>query len=1158
MTLKSILKSFGAGLLALALICGVSAPLPVHAQVVGGTISGTITDSSGGAIPNAKVTIKNIATGIARSVTTNSDGYYTASNLLPGSYEVTISAQGFNTEVKRGIELTVGGLQTLNLTMQVGTITKTVEVTTEAPTVQLSTSDISATVNATTVRELPLNGRSWTDLATLQAGVDAIQTQPSFAVGADRGNRGFGQQLTISGARPQQNNYRLDGASLNDYANGGPGSVLGGNLGVDAIQEFSVLTSNYSAEYGKTSGGVVNAVTRSGANSFHGSAYEFLRNSALDARNFFDAGTIPAFKRNQFGGSVGGPIVKDHTFFFADYEGVRQGKGISTLLTVPSLNARNGILANGNPPVASCAAIPNTTLLVPGQSNVCIHNSALLYFPLYPKPNGPVTSNPDNAQFTFAGQQVVNENFLTARIDHKFTDKDSLFGTYVFDRTPYSAPDSFDNVMLGSLTSRQIAVVEETHTFNPGLVNSIRFGFNHAAVNNNQGVSAINPAAKDPTLASFAGRTAAQVQISSGLSPLPGGVGSLPTYYYNWNSFQLYDDAFLSRGTHTIKFGGVVERMLLEIRAFSDPNGIWQFKNLTNFLTNNPRRIQGGVVSTVTPRHLRTNLFGAYVQDDWRVRPNFTLNLGLRYEMSTVPTEANGKLANLRKLTDATAHLGDPFFSNPTLKNFEPRVGFAWDPLHNGKLAVRGGYGMFDVLPLPYQYILLTTLAAPFFQYTIVKDPPAPGCTTCFTSTTPFFSGLPSTLPSSRLRTTFVEPNPKRNYVMQWNLNVQYQLTPNLSAMVAYVGSRGLHQPFRVDDSNQILPTLTPQGYLWPQVDAAGNLTSGPNVGLAPEPFNPTFNSVRGMFYQGRSYYDAMELQVSKRMSHGFQMQGVYTWGKSIDTSSATVAGDAFGNSISSLNYFDPKVGRGVADYNIGRTLVLSGTWQIPTAKSFTGPARWITDGWQLGLIFTASDGVPFTATWGTGSDPANSLNNDDWAYIKLTGGPGCKSLTNPGNPNNYIKTQCFSVPTAPNLAFWNANCDPVPLSLGLLPGQTFDPLNPANPAPGFTPQPQLPALPCFNLRGNAGRNILVGPGITEVDFSVFKNNYIRKISENFNIQFRAEFFNLFNHANFAPPTTPDNTDIFDGTGTSTGVAGLLSRTTTTAREIQFAIKIIF
>ncbi|HET6930205.1 MAG TPA: TonB-dependent receptor, partial [Candidatus Acidoferrum sp.] len=262
------------------LILAILFAVPTLAQVAGGTLSGTVSDPNGSGVPQAKLVIKNIATGVERTTTTNGDGFYTTVNLLPGSYEISITATGFNSETRHGVTMTVGSQITIDITLRVGTISNKVEVTAQVPDVQLQSSDISAVVMANTVRELPLNGRSWTDLAALQPGVSTIQTQPTFAVGADRGNRGFGQQLTISGARPQQNNYRLDGVSLNDYANGAPGSVLGGNLGVDAIQEFSVLTSNYSAEYGKTSGGVVNAITRSGTNDFHGSAYEFLRNSA--------------------------------------------------------------------------------------------------------------------------------------------------------------------------------------------------------------------------------------------------------------------------------------------------------------------------------------------------------------------------------------------------------------------------------------------------------------------------------------------------------------------------------------------------------------------------------------------------------------------------------------------------------------------------------------------------------------------------------------------------------------------------------------------------------------------------------------------------------------------------------------------------------------
>jgi hypothetical protein len=1138
-------------------MCGIYFSAPASAQVAGGTLSGTITDPSDKLVPQAQVSIINVATGITTTVTTNTDGFYIAPNLLPGEYQVTVSAKGFNTETRKGISLTVGAQQVFNLTLRVGSAAKTVvEVTTEAPAVQLASSDISAVVNATTVRELPLNGRSWTDLAALQPGVDTIQTQPTFAVGADRGNRGFGQQLTISGARPQQNNYRLDGVSLNDYANGAPGSVLGGNLGVDAIQEFSVLTSNYSAEYGKTSGGVVNAITRSGTNTFHGSAYEFLRNSKLDAANFFEAGQRSPFKRNQFGGAIGGPIVKNHTFFFADYEGIRQSKGIANVNFVPSPKARTGLLCSnpaGAPPSKPCSTMqvavdPNVKqYLVQPAVGGFTHS-------LYPDGQGAPIGNGDVSVFTFSGQQIINENFVTTRIDHKFSDKNSLFGTYLFDKTPYSAPDSMGNVELGSLSSRQIVAAEETHSFTPVFVNAVRFGYNHESVNNNQSLTAINPVAGLTSLCAFCAtatspaRDAAFVNVG-GLSPMPGGVGGLPTYFYHWNSFQGYDDAFLNHGTHTIKFGFAFERMLLQATALTDPNGIWFFNNLQDFLTNSPSKFQGGIASSLTPRNFRQSIFGGYIQDDWRTKPYLTLNLGLRYEMATVPTETNGKLVNLRQLTDPLPICGvlvalscsgtGALYSNPTLHNFEPRIGFAWDPLHNGKMAVRGGAGLFDVLPLPYQFVLLETQAIPFFQYVTLKG-------------IPFFQ-VPPVTAGNKLRSTFIESNPKRNYVAQWNLNLQYQLTPSLAAMVAYVGSRGVHQPFRVDEADLIIPTKTSAGYLWPQVDVNGNLINGPNAGNPPDPINKAFGSIRGMFYQGRSYFNALELQLAKRMSHGFQVQGTYTWGKSIDTSSATVAGDAFGNSISSLNWFDMRLTRGLSDFNVGRTLVVNGTWDIPSAKSFTGPARWVTDGWELGLILTVSDGVPFTPTWGTGSDPANTLSSDDFAFPNRLGGPGCSSLTNPGNPANYIKTQCFAVPTAPNDAFWTANCDPAPPSLGT-PIRGDATTNPPTP-----PVPWLSPLACFNLRGNAGRNILIGPGITNLDFSVFKNNRVKRISENFNVQFRMEIFNIMNHANFAPPQVGDgNSDIFDGTGAGNGIAGTLVRTTIPERQIQFALKFIF
>jgi hypothetical protein len=1108
----------------------------LHAQVAGGTISGTVTDSSGRVINKVEITITNVATGVTRVVTTNDEGFYSAPNLLPGTYELKFSASGFKVEARKNIELTVGALVGLDQTLRVGSLSETVVVQSEIPAVQLSTSDLSAVVNATTVRELPLNGRSWTDLAQLQPGVSAIHTQPDFSAGTDRGNRGFGQQLTISGARPQQNNYRLDGVSLNDYANGAPGSVLGGNLGVDAIEEFSVITSNYEADYGKTSGGVVNAITRSGTNQIHGSAYEFLRNSKLDTKNYFDVGNIPPFKRNQFGGTLGGPIVKNHTFFFVDFEGIRQSKGITTVATVPSAAARSGTLCSSPDPGSTCTPTP-----------VTVDPAAQAYFTFYHLPNnGAVAgSNGDLGIFTFAGQQVVNENFLTARVDHKFSQNDNLFGTYLYDKTPYSSPDGLENVEFSTLTARQFVALEETHIFSPRFANSIRIGGNHEGVNNNLSLKAINPDASRTDLgvggSAFAGRDATQVLIGGGVSDFSGGVGGSPTYLYHWNSIQAYDDAFFTKGTHSVRFGGAFEGMLLNVTADTDPNGIWRFADLNGFLTNNPTKFQGGIASTLSPRNLRQNIFGLYLQDDWRWKPNLTLNLGLRYEMSTVPSETSGKIANLRNITDALPVCGTlraggctgtgPFFNNPTLHNFEPRFGFAWDPFRNGKTAVRGGIGLFDVLPLPYQFVLMTTQSAPFFSYTSVNSP-GPGT---------FFSGLTS-FPDNTLRSTYVA-HAKRDYVAQWNFNIQQQITPSLAGMVAYVGSRGIHQPFKVDEADLVIPTKTPYGYLWPQVDINGNLTTGPNAGNPPSTINPNYGSIRALFYEGHSYYNALEAQLSKRLRRGFQMQGVFTWAKSMDTSSASVAGDTFGNSISSLHWFDMRLSRGLSDFNVDKTLVVNGTWELGTPKSLSAPSQWALGGWELGLIFTASGGVPFTPTFGTGSDPQGSLSSDDWAFPNRLGGSGCNSLTNPGNPNNYIKTNCFLVPTWPgDVNSWAANCNQFPPSAQSASGP---------PVAAIFPQ-------CFNLRGNSGRNILIGPGVTSLDFSLFKNNYIKRISERFNLQFRAEIFNILNHPNFAPPVQGVNTDIFDGTGAPNPAAGLLTRTTTTAREIQFALKIIF
>ena len=378
--------------------------LPLHAQVSGATVSGTITDATGAVIAGAEISVRNTDTGIVRNTTADSAGFYTVPNLTPGPYEVKVSARGFNTAVQSNLTLAVGAQQQLNIPMKVGETSQTVQVTEAAPQIELTSSTLSGQIQAQEVRELPLNGRDWTSLATLSPGVNALETQQPFDAGNLRGNRGFGAQLTISGGRPTQNNYRLDGLSINDYGNAGPGSVIGGNLGVDAIAEFSVITGNYSAEYGKTSGGIVNAISKSGTNAFHGDAYEFFRNARLDANDFFSnaAGQPkPTYRRNQFGASAGGPIRKGRTFLFGDFEAIRQAQGSpSGNSNVPSDNARKGIIVdkNGNllgadgkpasPWTGPCPNPATQTNLAPGQAGFCVDNNAEKFLAIYPHAPG--------------------------------------------------------------------------------------------------------------------------------------------------------------------------------------------------------------------------------------------------------------------------------------------------------------------------------------------------------------------------------------------------------------------------------------------------------------------------------------------------------------------------------------------------------------------------------------------------------------------------------------------------------------------------------------------------------------------------------------------------------------------------------------------------
>src|SRR3989441_7041275 len=546
------------------------------AQVSGGSISGTIMDASQSAIPGARITLTNVANAVSRVVETDATGFYTAPDLLPGTYDMNVAAAAFTTQVRTGILVNVGVGLVFNIVLQAGDPDQVVRVGVSAAPADQASPGVLGNVSAATVRDAPLNGRDWTQLATLQAGVTGIQA--GGAQGGGNSQRGFGAALSISGARPDQNNYRLDGVSINDYSNGAPGSVLGDNLGVDAVEQFSVLGSNYPAEYGRTTGGVINAVTRSGTNAFHGSVYEFLRNSALDARNFFDA-RIPPFKRNQFGGSLGGPLRKDRTFVFGDYEGLRQSLGITQVNTVPSAAARKGVLSTGS---------------------VVVDPAVSRYLQaFYPLPNGPSLGNGDTGIFSFAGQQVTTENYFTTKIDRKFSEHDSISGTYMRDNSKVVQPDAFDELLSNVVSRRQLITLHQQHIFNPKFLNAARFGFNRAVAIEGGVSKVMNPFLADSAFGFIPGQFVGAIQSVPGLTNFAGGLNAQrPGTRGNsrnlfWNSFQWTDDLFLIKGIHALQLGALVERMQDNLLSTTRINGVFKFSSLSDFLTNRPRNFTG-------------------------------------------------------------------------------------------------------------------------------------------------------------------------------------------------------------------------------------------------------------------------------------------------------------------------------------------------------------------------------------------------------------------------------------------------------------------------------------------------------------------------------------------------------------------------------------
>src|SRR2546425_12337812 len=672
---------------AVVLLCGTLA----YGQNTAGTILGVVSDESGARLPGVAVTITHLDTGIVRSVTTDEGGRYRAPGLGLGNYEVKAELPGFRTAVRTGIQLMVAAEEVVNLTLSVGAVTEQVQVTGEPPLVETTSATLSGLVDDKKIRDLPLNGRSFEQLAFLQPGVTP------FYRGRHETDQGEGTKMSVSGSRVDSNSFLMDGTNINDQSNNTPGSASGNLLGVEMLREFRVLTGSYSAEYGRYSGGIITAASKSGGNEFHGNVYEFLRNDNLDARNFFDRKSkpgdprLPEFKRNQFGATIGGPIVHDRTFFFGGYEGLRQRKGTSQVAVVPNGDAHRGILPCPRTRPAAGFTGSQAPCNTAGTSTyaVNINPSVRPFLDLYPLPNG-ADFGDGTAQLFSNPKQPIDEHYTTGRVDHNFSNSDSFFVRYTFSQAVLNNPTQYPTLTVDALTKSQYVTLGETRIFSPRVLNTARLGFNRS-YSNQFGRPLFD--VKPDSL--FVPGQQMGLMTFRGIGITEYGAGQGYPRRFGHNVWQVTDDLTVSRGSHSLKMGMLFERTQSNATLSRVYGGPHFFDSLDDFLTAPPAEVNLDIPPSDNVWGWGQNLSGFYFQDDFQARSNLTFNLGLRYEFTTVPTEGKGKIANFRNpLRDKAPTLGEPWYQG-SYKDFGPRVGFSWDPRSNGKTAIRGGFGMY-------------------------------------------------------------------------------------------------------------------------------------------------------------------------------------------------------------------------------------------------------------------------------------------------------------------------------------------------------------------------------------------------------------------------------------------------------------------------------
>ncbi len=1092
------------------------------AAQVTASMTGRVLDTSGAAIPDAMVTVLSEETGATRSVTSDNSGKYEILSLPVGRYEAKTEKAGFKVSVQKGITLVVGQQAVVDLNLELGQLQQEVTVTAEAPLVNTTTEATSGLIGEQEVKDLPLNGRSFDQLITLNAGASNTTVLRGLQVGSGGVGASQGQWFTVSGNRMSDNQFLWDGVEYTgpSITHAVPGGVSGQLLGVDAVREFNVESNTYGAQYGKRAGGQISIVTMSGTNQLHGTAFEFVRNSVFDAANYFDRPVnsadvpirIPPFKRNQFGGSLGGPIQKNKTFLFGNYEGFRQRLGVSNTSIVPDANARAGKLPCGviTPLPSGCKGTTDKTLMaVPG-----LQPGMLPILNAYwPVANGPSLGDGTATAF-YNPLQSIQEDFGTARFDHNFSEKDTVSVNYLIDSgesiTPIVDPLFYQAFGIRS----QVLSAQETHIFSTNVINTATFGFSRAGITFTSA-----PYVALPTSVYFAlGQFPNPGRPSIGGGNITAGGGSNSSHLTAARTLFTYQDQLqIIKGRHQISIGGLVSPLGSNEKDAKNTSGSASFATLEAFLQGTTQSFT--VTPLIAPKYWRQTGGAWYVQDVMQVRPNLTVSLGLRHEFNNGWNEAKGQASNLAIDANGvplTSYVvgSSVYGENNARWLFGPRVGVAWSPFGNGKTSVRAGFGTY--------YSAVDVLGHQFLD----ANPPFSGqvsfTNTAFLPLIPLNSAIPAApacgpgvpKPCTTYTAQGVQTNLKMPTVEEWSLSVERQITPNSTLRLGYVGTHGYHG-MEDGDPDQIPSQVctsaagcTSGGNITTLTGgkvAAGHVSQGaryiPISATLPNPFL----AVGVLLYdESNSSYNGLNVEYQRRLSAGLLFKAAYTWSKSLDTVSGLNQGTDGGTG----NIYDigqPQLSYGPSTFDQRQKFVFNAGYDLPFGSSrhwlngWTGVGGKVVSGWRVNTIITAQSGFPFTVFQG-----GNQSGN------------GETGTNNTGTPPSY--NPAFSGPILlKTVAHWfNANAY---------------------------------ALPTVGTFGNVGRDTLVGPDLRNVDLSLFKDT---AVTERINTQFRVEAFNLFNHSNFGAP----NNVAFSGAAISASAGAITSAAT--SRQIQFALKLMF